>query len=154
MKRYCYVENNEVKKGPCELPKNTENVSNLNVLDNVTLKLYGWLPCRTINGDKPVIVGSKFEITDDEVIETIITRDKTEEETVADRQIEITEKWREIREQRDLLLFKTDKNVVSDKWEIMDLNAKTKISLYRQQLRDIPQIFSDPFTVTFPTLEE
>lgn len=59
--------------------------------------------------------------------------------------------WRTIRSDRDRLLSKSDILVSPDRWESYTTEQKTIISTYRQTLRDIPQNFSDPHKVIWPT---
>jgi hypothetical protein len=44
---------------------------------------------------------------------------------------------------RNNLLKESDIKVMSDKWEEMDIEAKSLWTNYRKQLRDIPQLFSN-----------
>lgn len=160
MKLYCLVEEKiengtsikVVKDGPRELPQHTANVSNLCFLDDKTLKQIGWLPFEQLTENKLVFVSSSYEILEDKVVEVIITRDKVEEELVADTENLNKYKWNLIRQQRDLMLSESDKLVVADKWIMYSPEEKQKIAAYRQSLREIPSEFSDPTEVVFPTL--
>ena len=58
---------------------------------------------------------------------------------------EISAKWVDIRQQRNKLLSETDWWGVSDR--VMTDAEKT----YRQELRDLPNNFSSPADVIFPT---
>lgn len=61
-----------------------------------------------------------------------------------DKQIIIT--WSIIRDKRDYLLSRSDYTQISD-WP----GDKVAWSTYRQQLRDIPQTYTDPYSVVWPT---
>jgi hypothetical protein len=161
MKLYCNIEktiNKEeteilvIKEGPCELPQNSSTVSNLNLLDDKTLKLFGWVPVEQITENKPIFVSVTYEVLEDKVIETTITRDKTEEELNNNKEKQDYYAWQIIRERRNILLQESDKLVVADRWEKLTESKKTAISNYRQLLRDIPSQYSNPSLVTFPEL--
>jgi len=70
---------------------------------------------------------------------------KTKEQV---EQEKINKKWQEIRNKRNQLLKETDYLVLSD-YPLSPEN-KNLIEVYRQQLRDIPQNYSNPFDVVFP----
>jgi hypothetical protein len=151
MKKYCLIENNSVIKGPEDLPKNFANVSNFYLLDDSLVKDYGWLPYEKDSEEKTVFVSSSFEILEDKVIEHVVTRDETEEEVIQKAEQETAREWENVRRQRDQLLAESDKDIVSDKWEIKSADEKSLWSTYRQALRDIPQTIDSPFNVTWPT---
>ena len=151
MKKYCLIENNSVIKGPEDLPKNFANVSNFYLLDDSLVKDYGWLLYEKNSEEKTVFVSSSFEILEDKVIEHVVTRDETEEEVIQKAEQETAREWENVRRQRDQLLAESDKDIVSDKWEIKSANEKASWSTYRQALRDIPQTIDSPFNVVWPT---
>ena len=151
MKKYCLIENNSVIKGPEDLPKNFANVSNFYLLDDSLVKDYGWLLYEKNSEEKTVFVSSSFEILEDKVIEHVVTRDETEEEVIQKAEQETAREWENVRRQRDQLLAESDKDIVSDKWEIKSADEKSLWSTYRQALRDIPQTIDSPFNVVWPT---
>jgi hypothetical protein len=153
MKKYCLIENGKIKIEPTLLPKNWDNISNFYVLDDETLKIHGWLPVETISENKEIFSSSSLEIFDDKVVETIITRDKTEEEIAIEQEKQKNIQWQIIREKRNNLLKESDILVLIDKWETYTEEQKQKIKTYRQELRDLPSIIADPFIITFPLLE-
>jgi hypothetical protein len=161
MKLYCLVEtkineNGEeykhIAEGPIELPLNTSSISNLRALDEESLKNLGWLPYIKQTEDKPVYVSSSYRFTSSEVIEEIITRDKTEAELIEEKTKRDYYEWQTIRQRRNDLLAESDKLVTSDRWEKLSVEEKDKLSQYRQQLRDLPDQNSDPILVVFPAL--
>ena len=155
MKRFALIENNEVKQIG-GLPTNWGNISNfylLNPEDEMEMSIIkqnGWFPVETISENKEIQDSITYEIEENLVKEIIITREKTQEEIDKENESQVEAKWHSIRVQRNNLLSKSDSEVVSDKWEQMSLEDKTKISNYRQALRDLPQNFSNPDDVVWP----
>jgi hypothetical protein len=144
--KYARIENNQVVDHNRDLPKNWQNFSNFYLFDNETLKEYGWYPFRFVeapNMENSVISGSYFEIGDDEVVEYQTRRAKTEEEI----QEETEQKWREIREKRNRILFECDWTQLSDS----PLNEEKRLEWknYRQELRDITN-YTSPDEVIWP----
>lgn len=161
MKLYCLVENRidedgkdykSIVEGPVELPLNTSNISNFRALDDKTLKDLGWLPYTKQSEDKSVYVSSSYKITSSEVIEEIVTRDKTEQELNAEKDKQNYYKWQDVRELRNKLLNESDKLVLIDRWEELTAEDQQKIKAYRSALRDLPLQNSDPNDVIFPVL--
>lgn len=158
MKLYCLIEEKtengtsikRIKDGPRELPQHTANISNLCFLDDSTIKQLGWLPFEQATENKSVIVSSSYEVLEDKVVETVVTRNKTTEELAAEEEARNQYLWEQIRQQRNSLLTESDKLVVADKWVSYSAEEKRKLSAYRQALRDISSQNSDPTKVTFP----
>lgn len=152
MNRFAYIENGEVKQVG-SLPTVWKNVSNLFALkeDLEALKQHNWFPIETISENKEIIESTEYVIEENLVKEIITTRDRTQEE-IDKGLIQKTEsKWRSIRSQRDILLKKSDLNILPDKWDEMDSDTKLNWSSYRKQLRDIPQTFENPDDIIWPT---
>lgn len=151
MKKFGYIENNEIKEsGP--LPNVWNNISNFSALENDLeyLKSLGWLPIQTISDNKPIVENIEYIIEDNVIKEIITSRDKTQEEIEGENNQSIIDKWSTIRVIRDNLLRESDVEILPDKWEEMDLPNKTLWASYRKQLRDIPQVFSNPEDVVWP----
>lgn len=146
--KYCLVVNNQIIEGPCTLPQNSSNVSNFNILSNEELKTYGWLPYRVIDvkQENQVLVQSVIDIFANEVVETKIYRDMILSEIEERSQNLIKNKWDRIRQKRNRLLKESD-------WSQLNDSPVDKLlwSNYRQELRDVPQNYSDPDTVIWPT---
>lgn len=145
--KYARVQNNQVVDHNRDLPQNWENVSNFYLLDNETLKEYGWLPFRFVespNIDNSVISGSYFEINENEVVEYQTRRPKTEEEI----QEEIESKWRGIREKRNSLLLNCDWTQLSD--SPLSVEKREEWVTYRQELRDITN-YPSPDSIIWPS---
>jgi hypothetical protein len=149
---YCYIKDNQIVQKNVSLPINWENISNFYVLPDNILKTYGWIPYEKVSENKPILVSSSLEILEDKVIETFVTRDKTQEELNVETEQEIANKWNEIREQRNELLKQSDILVLIDNWESFSAEKQNEIRNYRQTLRDIPQNFQSPFEVVWPNL--
>ena len=73
---------------------------------------------------------------------------------------ELTEKWneyvatqplKELRQERDVLLTKTDKYALPD-WPHASLAKQTEWIEYRQALRDLPTVTEDPANPVCPTV--
>jgi hypothetical protein len=150
MKRYCLIKDGEVTQIG-GLPVNFDNVSNFHTLEDNQIKPYGWLPVETISENKEIREGVEYIIEENVVKEIITTRDKTQEEIENENQFQIEARWHSIRVQRNNLLKESDIEILPDKWEVMDLNIKTAWSVYRQNLRNIPQTFSNPDDIIWPT---
>lgn len=158
MKLYCRIEKQEatetfvIKEGPCQLPQNSSTISNLNLLDDNNLKLFGWVPVEQITENKPIFISVCYEIFEDKVIETTVTRDKTEEEICQETETMNCLLWQNLRQQRNELLTESDKLITIDKWERMSIEDKQKLIEYRQNLRDLPAQYIDPTLIIFPAL--
>jgi hypothetical protein len=161
MKLYCNIEKtiNEqgkegiaIKEGPRELPQNSSTISNLNLLDDKTLKKFGWVPVIQQTENKPVFVSVSYEVFDDKVIETTITRDKTEQELIEEKEKVDFYALQELRHHRNILLAESDKLVMIDRWEKLPVEEKQKLIEYRQALRDLPNQTSNTISLEFPTL--
>lgn len=144
--RYSYVVNGQVVENNRPLPRTWKNVSNFNLLDDETLKNYGWLKYRFIYAypnDAQKVIGTEFEITTDEVIEHQLIGDKTAEEI----QSEIENKWIGIRQIRNGLLMESDWTQLVD--SPLSPEDKELWKIYRQSLRDITN-FENPDEVIWP----
>lgn len=166
MKKYCLIKNGEVTQIG-GLPVNFENVSNFYLLSDDEIKQYGWLPVKTFSDGKEIqesvepateenVVKKiqesvEYVIEENVVKEIITTRDKTQEEIEAENQTQLELKWHSVRFKRNNLLNESDLSIVSDKWEQMDSDTKALWSNYRKQLRDIPQVYSNPDDVIWPS---
>ena len=161
MKLYCHIEkiintqgieNFVIKEGPCELPPNSRTISNLNLLDDEMLKLFGWVPVVQCSENKPVFVSVSYQIFEDKVIETLITRNYTEEEIAQEKEKHNHYVWQNLRQQRNELLKQSDALVTIDRWEKLSPEEKQKLTIYRQSLRDLPSQNFNPALIVFPSL--
>jgi hypothetical protein len=152
MKKYCYINNNEIVLINQDLPETWKNVSNFHLLPETILKDYGWLPLTIETENKPVFVSSSYIIEENIIREVIVTREKTNEEIQEEAQKQIEQEWYQVRSQRDELLKQSDVLVLIDRWEILSAERQDEIRAYRQALRDVPNNFNDPSEVVWPNL--
>ena len=68
---------------------------------------------------------------------------------ISDAEIEAKMMWKKIRKERNQLLKDSDYIMVSD--APITTEKKEEWETYRQSLRDIPQTFSNPDEVVYPT---
>lgn len=145
--KYAYVEDGVVKESNRVLPINWKNVSNFNLLDETTLKSYGWFPYRFEPATIPsncIGNGSSFEITDDEVIETQLYRELSQSEIDS----EINSLWVSVRQRRNIELKECDWTQISD--SPLSDEVKEQWKIYRQELRDIT-LQNNPRNINWPT---
>ena len=68
---------------------------------------------------------------------------------ISDSEIESYQRWKIIRAERGKLLRESDYLILAD--APVDETQKQEWTTYRQSLRDIPQTFSNPDEVVYPT---
>jgi hypothetical protein len=144
---YILVENGKTVGRPTQLPKNWANVSNFYLLDNQTLKQYGWYPYRfqaVQIGENQYYDGSDFVIEEMEVVEYQKVRNKTQQEI----QEEIEGMWRATRDRRNELLSESDWTQLPD--SPLSNQKQTEWQIYRQALRDITNQ-PNPFSINWPS---
>ncbi len=143
---YAYVANGAVVEGPCVLPKNWRNISNLDKMSTSQLTANGWLRyykyMPSSVGPNQKVELDEVEVLSDRVIAHYIAVDKSQEEIDQ----ETAEAWAQIRRQRNQLLLACD-------WtQLADSSAdKESWSSYREALRNVPQSFINPGDVVWPT---
>lgn len=146
--QYVYVELGEVREGPMDLPLNWKNVSNLPALDNSTLRMHGWYPCRIVyyegSMDNKVYIAPTYSLEGDEYVQYQKVRDKTQQEIDE----EISAQWTNVRARRDLLLQESDWTQLRDVQFTPEKEEEWKE--YRRQLREITNN-TDPFSLPWPT---
>ena len=151
MKRYCLIQNGEIVNIG-GLPTNTDNVSNFYLLSDEALKFHGWLPVETISENKQIQEEVQYVIEENVVKEIIKTRDRTQKEIDEEIVTNLDTAWWSIRATRDRLLKESDIKILPDVWENMSVSLKDCWTSYRKDLRDIPQTFSTPQDVIWPTI--
>lgn len=62
--------------------------------------------------------------------------------------------WKIIREERDNLLAQSDKFMLTDWFNSFSPDKQTAWVTYRSDLRNIPQIYTNPIDVIWPTVPE
>lgn len=145
--RYVYVKDGQVIEGPRMLPINWGNISNFNILDDISLKSLGWYPHRFVEatlGENDKITGSYFVIDQNEVVEYQTIEPKTEWEI----QDLINQKWINIRSQRAIYLQESDWTQLADS-PLSGSIKQEEWKQYRQALRDITN-YDSPDNVLWP----
>lgn len=152
---YIQVENGQVKGYPTTLPQNWKDVSNyvsnFYVLDDVSLRQYGWYPVRVVRSEtteNKVVTGQLFVVEETEVVQYEQVRDKTTDEL----EQELTQKWINIRVERNTLLTESDWTQLSDS-PIFGTPLQEEWKEYRQALRDITN-YPSPDVVIWPQKPE
>ena len=80
MSDYGYVENNEVKQGPCALPRVWNNISNFDLMTPAKLPTLGWLPWVIQTTPGEVLDRTTIEIKGNQIVQTHYMRDCTQTE--------------------------------------------------------------------------
>ena len=150
MKNYALIKDGEATRIG-GLPVTFENVSNFHLLSDDEIKPYGWIPVETISENKEIQESVEYVIEENVVKEIITTRDRTQEEIEESNASQVEAKWYSVRFTRNNLLKESDIEIVSDKWDVMDSSLKSAWSDYRKALRDIPQTYSNPDDVVYPS---
>lgn len=146
--KYIQVENNEIVGNPQELPRNWQNISNFYILDNQTLKNYGWYPFEEEESnlqENEKITGWSIDIEEDKVVKRAIKRPLTQEEIDIRNVAELTRKWTEVRSRRNQLLSESDWTQLPD----APIGNKEDWKTYRQNLRDVTQA-PNPDVIAWP----
>ena len=144
--RYSYVEGGVVKESNRPLPISWANISNFNLLDDETLKQYGWFPYRFVPAQfqtDEIVDSSYFSVEENEVVEY-----QTKRKITNNDMWEQTENaWGNIRSRRNIELVESDWTQLSD--TPFTTEEKEEWRLYRQALRDIT-LQPDPFNIIWP----
>ena len=144
--RYSYVEGGVVKESNRPLPISWANISNFNLLDDETLKQYGWFPYRFVPAQfqtDEILDSSYFSVEENEVVEYQTKRKITNDDMWEQTQ----NAWGNIRSRRNIELVESDWTQLSD--TPFTTEEKEEWRLYRQALRDIT-LQPDPFNIIWP----
>lgn len=144
--RYSYVEGGVVKESNRPLPISWANISNFNLLDDETLKQYGWFPYRFVPAQfqtDEIVDSSYFSVEENEVVEYQTKRKITNDDMWEQTQ----NAWGNIRSRRNIELVESDWTQLSD--TPFTTEEKEEWRLYRQALRDIT-LQPDPFNIIWP----
>jgi hypothetical protein len=163
MANWVHVENNKITGQYDILPKNWRNVSGLDLSkDNVSfLKSLGWYPVtKQVDSYDDVnyyISGYDYEIRENDVLEKYVLSEKPENAPI-DLVALKTEFLNNLREVRDQKLSDSDWTQLVDVQNLFDEETKNKWMIYRQELRDITEIYLnndiiDINQVNWPTIE-
>ncbi len=166
MAKYAFIENNEIKGLYTNLPNNWKNISNFYALDGDTeyLSSLGWKLITkssvTYNPDTQT-ADIQYSIVDGNVVETITVEDLpplSAEELSRIKSVKHEQAMSILRTKRDKLLADSDKTQLVDVAKQNGAELTTAYELYRQQLRDLPNLyetddnFIDETTVVYPTV--
>jgi hypothetical protein len=155
MANWAYVENEHILETHEYLPKNWKNISNLNAseTDLPTLKIFGWYPIinQVLDYDDRTQILEKGEFTFDgnKVIQNFLVKDISTDVLYNDF-------ISKLREQRNNLLKESDFMCLIDIVQNREAQYLTDVTNYRQQLRDLPNLFPndgsvyDFFQVNYP----
>lgn len=146
--KFCRISNGVIIEKNRDLPQNFGNISNFNQLSILELKELGWFPYVYVETktENNVLISKNVEILENEVVETEICRNLTQQELQEKNLLVERNKWEEIRKKRNRLLKESD-------WTQLEDSPINKVDwvIYRNQLRQIPQSFSNPDSVEWPT---
>ena len=145
---YILVENGNIVGYPRSLPTTWNNISNFNIIEKERLLEYGWYPVRFIpnpnKNENTVTIGNDYVIESTEVLQYEKIRQKTQDEINQEYQQE----WENIRLQRNQLIYECDWTQLQD--APLSPSKLAEWMTYRQQLRDIPNVYSNPYQVEWP----
>lgn len=146
MSLYAYVNNDVIEDGPRLLPHVWRHISGLDRASPAELASWGWLPVRIENPPElnQIVSGSTYQITETEVIQTYILRDRTPDEITREEEVRADA----VRRERNSHLTACDWTQQADA-PLSDL-ARAAWAEYRQALRDVPNQPGFPFDVTWP----
>lgn len=128
-----------------KLPKNWQNVSGLDLsVDNKSfLRDLGWFPVVkadvSFDSNTQVVTGHTYSKRRFDVLETPTVEDKPPVYSPSDEQIK-NDFFVVLRKQRDIKLVETDWTQLVDVQGTLDAETKQKWLVYRQALRDLPQL--------------
>lgn len=145
MAYFAYVENNQVVEVHDFLPQAWRNVSALNLLiDDELLKSLGWyrLTKNEIEYDSNLQYISEYAYSFDDGVayETPVIKNYENVPTAPTQDQIFTNKIAMLRNTRDELLAKSDWTELPSVQSLHDDEWKSAWALYRQQLRDIPNL--------------
>jgi hypothetical protein len=148
MANWAHIENNEITGQYDLLPNSWKNISGLNLAadDLPFLKSVGWYPVtkqnETWNDLTHHVSGYNYTLREDDVLESIILTER-QPQTVEEFSILKYGFIEELRRRRNQLLINSDWSQLQDVQNKFDENTKNKWIVYRQNLRDIVQVYSE-----------
>ena len=145
MANWAYIEDNNIVETVDVLPKNWRNVSNLNTLerDVVFLRSLGWYPVihNQVEYDPNTqTLKSKNIAFDGKVVRETLFADDIDKVSLYE------EFMQKLRNKRDELLKHTDFMLLPDIINLKGNQWLQDISAYRQQLRDLTNLYTDSNT--------
>ena len=143
MAEWVYVENNEIKEFHDLLPMSWKHVSGLRMAsgDLPFLAGLGWLPVTKeqvpYDGNLQTISDYSYSIREADVLETPVVVDRV----MPDPEQLKAEFLSGLRAERNLRLAACDWTQLVDVQAAMDDPTKTRWVIYRQALRDLPEVY-------------
>lgn len=119
MSDYGYVENNEVKQGPCALPRVWNNISNFDLMTPAKLPALGWLPWVIQTTPGEVLDRTTIEIKGNQIVQTHYMRDRTQTE----KDIQLQRTIDQLRRQRQAAYTK-ESDPLFMKWQRGDVTKE------------------------------
>jgi hypothetical protein len=150
MKTYYLIKDGVVVGNAQLLPDNFNNISNFNCLSDLELASFGWLPVEYCSTPGEIFVSKEVVVLEDRVIQTVNNRDKTDEERLAEISKTKATKLEELRIKRNIALQLSDMYMLVDNWNKLTPENQAKLIVYRQTLRDLPDMGVDIVDLVFP----
>jgi len=148
MANWVHIVNNEIVEQHDLLPQNWKNISGLNlaVNDLPFLKSVGWYSVtkqhESYDESTHYVSNYNYEIRENDVLETVtlVEKQSQPEEEFFNLKYQFIE---ELRGRRNKLLIDSDWSQLQDVQNRFDEATKNKWIVYRQNLRDIVQVYSE-----------
>lgn len=156
MAEWAYVENNNIAELHDLLPANWRNYSGLNLsIDNVEfLNSIGWYKVTKVevlySPNEQVIVGYDYAFENNQVLETPKFHTYTFEEHQNNQEDVARRFFEDLRTERNKRLAETDFTQLLDVSEKFTEEEKQQWKNYRQQLRDMPDMYSTVRLLDWP----
>lgn len=144
MANWAWVENGEIKETHDELPRNWRHISGLYLSANDTefLATLGWLPVikqhQTYDTAQKIVTGFDHVLVDGQVIETLKLKDNPAPLGLVFFLTEFNMQY--LRDERDKRLRQSDWTQLLDVQDILPDDTKRRYRIYRQALRDLPEL--------------
>jgi hypothetical protein len=148
MANWAYVENNEIKGRYDSLPKSWKNISGFDLCkdDLPLLKSLSWYPVTKQHDtfDDTLYNISEYEYTlrEDDVLETVVLQEKINY-AMPKGDIPKEEFFYQLRIERNKKLTESDWTQLTDIQNMLNDETKNKWLVYRQNLRDITEVYID-----------
>lgn len=157
MAEWAFVENNEIKELHDKLPVSWRNISGLDKASLQFLKQQGWLPVKKNHTEyddtKYKLNGYIYEVFEDDVVETSQVVSLTQQELDGREQNIKTEFFNHLRQERIRRLQESDWTQANDVQQLMSLEWVESWKRYRQQLRDLPQLYENSANYDISSIE-
>lgn len=157
MAEWALVENNEIKELHDKLPVSWRNISGLDKASLDFLKEQGWLPVEKnhiqYDDTKYKLNGYMYEVFEDNVVETSQVVSLTQQELDGREQNIKIEFFNHLRQERTRRLQESDWTQANDVQQLMSPEWIESWKKYRQQLRDLPQLYENSTNYDISSIE-